>query len=71
MRYYVTANSRDDKISLLNTLTDILDPEPGSDYNILIKSEQFPEYLLSDARVRDVQPHPDDWPGYELKLFVE
>lgn len=70
MRYYVTANSPGDKRSLLATLTNVIDDEPGSHRNILIDEVDL-DQLKNDPRVKNVQPHPDDWPGYELKLFAE
>lgn len=70
MRYYVTARSPEDKQSLLESLDNIIDHEPGSRRNILVENINTKD-LLTDPRVQDVQPHPEDWPGLEIKLFVE
>lgn len=71
MRYYVIANSPEDKQSLLLSLAGlVIDSEPGSLRNILI-SDINPEDLQQDPRVRNIHPHPDDWPGLEIKLFAE
>lgn len=70
MRYYVTARSPEDKQSLLLSLSGILDSEPGSRRNILVEDIDAAQ-LLKDPRVQDVQPHPGDWPGLEIKLFAE
>lgn len=70
MRYYVTAHSPADKQSLLGTLTDILDAEPGSKRNILV-GEQNIQTLINDPRVKSIQPCSSDWPGFEYRLFAE
>jgi hypothetical protein len=68
MRYYVTARSAEDKKSLLETITDIIDLEPGSRLNILVGDIDV-EILRNDPRVKAIQPHPEDWPGFEYRLF--
>jgi hypothetical protein len=70
MRYYVTARSAEDKQSLLASLTNIIDKEPLSLRNILV-SDAGIEKLANDSRVKDIQPHPEDWPGFEYRLFAE
>lgn len=70
MRYYVTANSWEDKQSLLTTLTGIIDSEPGSKRNILVTAEAIKD-LDNDARVSSIQPYSMDWPGFEYRLFAE
>jgi len=68
MRYYVTARSAEDKQSLLASLTNVIDREPMSLCNILIRDVDV-DILKKDPRVLDIQPHPDDWPGFSYKLF--
>jgi hypothetical protein len=70
MRYYVTARSAEDKQSLLCSLTNVIDTEPGSRRNILV-SDTGIETLHQDPRVKNIQPHPEDWPGFEYRLFAE
>jgi hypothetical protein len=70
MRYIVTARSAEDKQSLLNTLSDIIDPEPMSLSNIAVGPTDI-DALQQDPRVQDIQPHPEDWPGFEYRLFAE
>lgn len=70
MRYYITARSAEDKQSLLKSLDHVIDQEPGSRRNILVENID-PNDLSADPRVQDIQPHPDDWPGLKIKLFVE
>ena len=70
MRYYVTARSVEDKQSLLSSLSSVIDTEPGSRRNILVSDRDL-ESLFRDPRVQDIQPHPEDWPGFEYRLFAE
>jgi len=70
MRYYVTARSVEDKQSLLSSLGSVIDTEPGSRRNILVSDRDI-ESLFRDPRVQDIQPHPEDWPGFEYRLFAE
>jgi hypothetical protein len=70
MRYYVTARSVEDKQSLLSSLSSVIDTEPGSRRNILVSDRDI-ESLFRDPRVQDIQPHPEDWPGFEYRLFAE
>jgi hypothetical protein len=70
MRYYVTARSVEDKQSLLSSLSSVIDTEPGSRRNILVSDRDI-ESLSRDPRVQDIQPHPEDWPGFEYRLFAE
>jgi len=70
MRYYVTARSAEDKQSLLGSLTAVIDTEPMSLRNILVDADAI-EKLTNDPRVQDIQPHPEDWPGFEYRLFAE
>ena len=70
MRYYVTARSAEDKQSLLASLANIIDTEPMSLRNILVNDAGI-EKLTNDPRVKDIQPHPEDWPGFEYRLFAE
>ena len=70
MRYYVTARSVEDKQSLLSSLSRVIDTEPGSRRNILVSDRDI-ESLFRDPRVQDIQPHPEDWPGFEYRLFAE
>lgn len=68
MRYYVTARTAADKQTLLQQLDCVLDPEPGSLCNILISCDDVTA-IRGDPRVAAVEPYPDDWPGYEIRLF--
>jgi hypothetical protein len=70
MRYYVTARSAEDKQSLLGSLTGVIDTEPMSLRNILVDADAI-EKLANDPRIQDIQPHPEDWPGFEYRLFAE
>ena len=70
MRYYVTARSVEDKQSLLSSLSSVIDTEPGSRRNLLVSDRDI-ESLFRDPRVQDIQPHPEDWPGFEYRLFAE
>ena len=70
MRYYVTARSVEDKQSLLGTLRDVIDTEPGSRRKILVGDTDI-KALAQDPRVKNIQPHPEDWPGFEYRLFAE
>lgn len=70
MRYIVTARSAEDKQSLLATIDDVVDAEPMSLRNIAVGSANI-HTLQQDSRVQDIQPHPEDWPGFEYRLFAE
>jgi len=62
--------SMPDKQSLLGTLRDVIDTEPGSRRNILVGDTDI-KALAQDPRVKNIQPHPEDWPGFEYRLFAE
>jgi hypothetical protein len=68
MRYFLTAHSAEDKQSLLSILTNVIDSEPGSRRKILVSDFDI-STLASDPRVKNIQPHPEDRPGFGYELL--
>jgi len=69
MRYYVTARSVEDKQSLLGTLRDVIDTEPGSRRNILVGDTDI-KALAQDPRVKNRHINrTNSWPGPAPNIY--